>query len=75
MMCSTFALAERFEAMIEGALDKLGESFDVINATKVVLLKENGTICRRNTLTRLHRNNIFVMRCGNDADEEDSDSE
>ena len=60
------------QAMVQGAIDQLGESCENMTVTKVVLLGENGTICRRNTLTRLHGNGIIVMRCpGTDNDEED----
>lgn len=60
------------KAMVRGAINELGESCENMTVTKVVLLDENGTICRRNTLTRLHENGIIVMRCsGTDSDEED----
>jgi len=70
--------ADRCEAMVQGALDLLGGSFENVNvnAFKVVLLGVDGTICRRNTLTRLHRNGVIVMRCpvfdGTDSDERGS---
>ena len=51
--------ANRYEAMVEGVMEMLGESFENINSVKVVLLAVDGTICRRNTLTRLHR--IMVL--------------
>lgn len=60
------------QAMVQAAIDELGESCENMTVTKVVLLGENGTICRRNTLTRLHGNGIIVMRCPcMDNDEED----
>ena len=40
----------------------------------VLLLKEDGTICRRNTLPALHRDGVVVMRA-NSEETEDSDSE
>jgi hypothetical protein len=49
--------AARFEAMVAGM------ALDVENIRKVVLLGVDGTICRRNTLSRLHGNSIIVMRC------------
>lgn len=66
--------AARYEAMIEGVLEQLGESFENVVATKVVLLGVDGTICRRNTLTRLHRNGVVVMRCPADDDDDSSSS-
>ena len=62
--------------MVQGAIVLLGESSENMNVTKVVLLGEEGTICRRNTLTRLHRNGTVVMRCPGSADGyHDTDSE
>lgn len=62
------------QAMVQGAIDLLGESFGDMAVTKVVLLGEEGTICRRNTLTRLHRNGIIVMRCPSETDFAHDDS-
>lgn len=66
--------ATRYEAMIAGVLEHLGESFENVVATKVVLLAVDGTICRRNTLNRLHRNGVVVMRCPVDDDDDSSSS-
>ena len=60
--------------MVKGARTELGDQVDV-EATKVVLLASNGTICRRNTLARLHRNGIIVMRRSVGNDDDDSSSE
>ena len=67
--------AARFEAMVEGAMDLVGETFENINSIKVVLLAVDGTICRRNTLSRLHLNSVVVMRCPNPNDDEDESDE
>lgn len=58
---------ERFQAMID---EYEGSEKDVLN---VLLLKEDGTICRRNTLPALHRQGVVVMRCP--ASDTDSDSD
>ena len=66
----------RFNDMVGKALgdsDKDPEDF-----VKVVLLKEDGTICRRNTLKALHEDGVVVMRCpragaGDDSDSDESD--
>lgn len=61
---------ERFNEMI-GAYEGAGDK----EVTNVLLLKENGTICRRNTLPALHRDGVIVMRCPSAADTGDeSDS-
>lgn len=41
---------------------------------KVVLLGVDGTICRRNTLPRLHGKSVVVMRCPIRAEETDEES-
>ena len=66
----------RFNAMIDKVVE--GDSGDTTAAedfVKVVLLKEDGTICRRNTLTALHRDGVIVMRCPRAGAEDDSDSD
>ena len=56
--------ADRFEAMVSGAMGFLGDAgIDVENVRKVVLLGVAGTVCLKKTLPRLHGNNIVVMRC------------
>jgi hypothetical protein len=60
---------ERYQAMMN-AYDDEDAAKEV---TFVLLLKEDGTICRRNTLPALHRDGVVVMRVNND-DESDSDS-
>ena len=60
--------------MVKGARTELGDQVDV-EPTKVVLLASNGTICRRNTLARLHRNSIIVMRRSVGNDDDDSSRE
>jgi len=57
---------ERFQAMMD---EYEGSEKDVLN---ILLLKEDGTICRRNTLPALHRQGVVVMRCP--ASDTDSDS-
>ena len=64
---------ERFQAMID-AYDEAYESENM----KIVLLKEDGTICRRNSLTALHNQGVVVMRCpasDTDSDSDDSSSD
>jgi hypothetical protein len=53
--------AERYENMIAKAI----EEFDRPTGEdkNVVLLGVDGTICRRNTIPRLHKDGIVVMRC------------
>ena len=66
--------AVRFEAMVAGAT---GMSVGGIKAgilRKVVLLGVDGTICRRNTLQRLHGKSVVVMRCPIRAEETDEES-
>ena len=64
------------KAMVKGAQNELGDQIsENIESTKVVLLASNGTICRRNTLARLHRNGIIVMRRSVGNDDDDSSSE
>ena len=60
---------ERYQAMMN-AYDDEDAAKEV---TFCLLLKEDGTICRRNTLPALHRDGVVVMRVNND-DESDSDS-
>jgi hypothetical protein len=64
--------ADRFEAMVSGAMGFLGDAgIDVENVRKVVLLGVDGTVCLKKTLPRLHGNNIVVMRCPFHAEETD----
>ena len=56
--------------MTEKALEKLEGAEE--NIKKVVLLAVDGTMCRRNTLPRLHRNSIVVMRCPVSEEEVDT---
>jgi hypothetical protein len=59
----------RFRAMIaayEGSDDK--------DVTNILLLKDDGKICRRNTLPALHDEGVVVMRCPASTDT-DSDSD
>ena len=61
------------QAMVKGAISKLEDVEE--NVAKVVLLAVNGTMCRRNTLPRLHRNGIVVMRVTSDSDDGSSSSD
>lgn len=66
---------ERFQAMID-AYDEAYESENEV--VHIVLLKEDGTICRRNSLTALHNQGVVVMRCpasDTDSDSDDSSSD
>jgi len=64
------------KAMVKAAQNELGDQISKnVEPTKVVLLASNGTICRRNTLARLHRNGIIVMRRSVGNDDDDSSSE
>ena len=59
--------AARFEAMAACLMDKLNNDTkngvdNSNNIRKIVLLASDGTICRKNTLPRLHANSIVVMR-------------
>ena len=66
---------ERFQAMID-AYDEAYESDKEV--LHIVLLKEDGTICRRNSLTALHNQGVVVMRCpasDTDSDSDDSSSD
>ena len=56
--------------MVKGAISKL-EDVEETDVSKVVLLAVNGTMCRRNTLPRLHRNGIVVMRVASASDSDD----
>ena len=60
--------------MVKGAISKL-EEVEETDVSKVVLLAVNGTMCRRNTLPRLHRNGIVVMRVASDSDDDSSSSD
>lgn len=62
---------ERFTAMMD-AYEESSEDDEVLY---IVLMKDDGTICRRNSLAALHRQGVVVMRCpaGDDTDS-DSDS-
>lgn len=60
---------ERFQAMIEEY-----EGSDDKEVTNILLLKEDGTICRRNTLPALHGQGVVVMRCPGTDTDSDSDS-
>ena len=63
------------QAMVKGAISKL-EDVEETDVAKVVLLAVNGTMCRRNTLPRLHRNGIVVMRVtASDSDDGSSSSD
>ena len=64
--------AERYEQMVEQAVEK--HELDEENIKKVLLLADNGTMCRRNTLPRLHRNNVIVMRCPRNLNDDDEES-
>jgi len=59
---------ERFRAMIDGY-----EGSDDKEVTNILLLKEDGMICRRNTLPALHEQGVVVMRCLSTDTESDSD--
>lgn len=59
--------------MTEKALEQL-EGVEE-NIKKVVLLAVDGTMCRRNTLPRLHRNSIIIMRCPVSEEEVVTDDE
>eukprot|EP00986_Skeletonema_menzelii_P019124 scaffold27065_cov150-Skeletonema_menzelii.AAC.5 len=62
---------ERFQAMIDAYE---GSEKEVLH---IVLLKEDGTICRRNTLKALASQGVVVMRCpasDTDSDSDDSSS-
>ena len=63
--------AGRFEDMTDKAREMLGKD----EVTRVVLLGENGTMCRRNTLPRLHGNGVVVMRCPREVDDEEDSGE
>ena len=59
--------AARFEAMAACLMEKLNNDTkngvdNSNNIRKIVLLASDGTICRKNTLPRLHANSIIVMR-------------
>ena len=58
------------QAMVKGAISKL-QDVEETDVSKVVLLAVNGTMCRRNTLPRLHRNGIVVMRVASASDSDD----
>ncbi len=67
---------ERFTAM-KDAYEELSEEEEVLY---IVLMKEDGTICRRNSLQALHEQGVAVMRCpasdtGSDASSSSDDSE
>lgn len=59
--------------MTEKALEQL-EGVEE-NIKKVVLLAVDGTMCRRNTLPRLHRNSIIIMHCPVSEEEVVTDDE
>jgi hypothetical protein len=66
--------AIRFEAMVAGAMGMLDDGIEVENIRKVVPLGVGGTICRRNTLPRLHGRNFALMRCPLRTEETDAES-
>ena len=61
----------RFRAMI-AAYEGTDEDKEV---THIVLLKEDGTICRRNTLKSLHEDDVVVMRCSASPSSSDTASD
>ena len=64
---------ERFTAM-KDAYEEQSEDDDVLY---IVLMKDDWTICRRNSLAALHRLGVVVMRCpagDTDSDSDDSSS-
>ena len=64
---------ERFTAM-KDAYEELSEEEEVLY---IVLMNEDGTICRRNSLAALHEQGVVVMRCpasDTDSDSDDSSS-
>ncbi len=65
---------ERFTAM-KDAYEESSEDDEVLY---IVLMKDDGTICRRNSLAALHRLGVVVMRCPagcKDSDDSDSSSD
>ena len=71
-----YVILSMIKAMVKAAQNELGDQIsENVEPTKVVLLASNGTICRRNTLARLHRNGIIVMRRSVGNDDDDSSSE
>jgi hypothetical protein len=72
--------AVRFEAMAACLMEKLNNDTkngvdNSNNIRKIVLLASDGTICRKNTLPKLHANSTVVMRFPLRAMEEEESEE